>query len=208
MGPALARSFVKRYVPWVIKSTKGDIDPLREPVGFNKLFLNPPQMINLANLRYRTSFKAEDFFKFGIARNPFDRAVSMYHFLTRKSGRVRNNLLQPDTLVQNLIKKNTENFEEFIEFAFGSYHFSEFCMKYSGWTLKVILPQTYYLYDTEDCCLVDYIGQYENLTESWKYITKKINTPVELPWKNKSQRERDWEKYYSSKSKKIVKNSL
>jgi hypothetical protein len=204
MGYALGKALVDRYAKVLVEDRRGKINPLKDPISSNNLLMNVTQKINFANAKYKTTFKKEDFFKFGIARNPFDRAVSIYHFLIAPKGPARY-ILGKDKLIQNLIQTKTKTFEEFVDFAFGSYNFPLFCMKYSGWTTKVILPQTYYLYDAAGASSVDYIGRYENLNAGWDYITDHLQLSVELPWNNRSVRKRDWESYYTPRSKSIVK---
>ena len=53
---------------------------------------------------------------------------------------------------------------------------------------------------------IDYIGRFEDLDNSWKYICNKLNIEYsELPHKNKSEyKELDYRKAYTSETKEFV----
>ena len=191
-------------------------DPLNEPLSYN-IPIPPTQLIKFMNIKYETTFKEEDFFKFGVIRNPFDRAISIYHYImdidtvdsdhrwVQRGSKGKRGRLPRDFLIRSMLLKKITNFEEFVRFVFGSYTFSLFCMKYGGALHYVIKPQSYYLYNKENELLVDYMARYENLEEEWSFITNKIELDTKLPWINKSSRNHEkWEQYYTSEAKRIV----
>jgi len=52
---------------------------------------------------------------------------------------------------------------------------------------------------------IDYIGRFEDLDNSWKYICEKLNIPeIPLPHKNKSEGSKDYREVYTEKTKAFV----
>lgn len=97
-----------------------------------------------------------EYYKFTIVRNPYDRLVSTYSYL--QSGRMTGS------------KK------------YKCCSFAAFCTKlheFSG--LDHIKPQSYFLDDK-----INYVGRFETLYNSYSEICKNINVTAELPHDNKS----------------------
>src|SRR5215468_10713998 len=88
------------------------------------------------------------YFKFGFARNPWDRAVSLYE---RGEG-------------QQVREKMT--FDQFVD-----------CLKYSSSTCLHPMPhrnQLDWFVDPDGRVLVDSIGRFENFAEDWVVIARKL----------------------------------
>ena len=52
---------------------------------------------------------------------------------------------------------------------------------------------------------IDYIGRFEDLDNSWKYICQKLNIPdIPLPHKNISNGDKDYKKIYTEETKDYV----
>ncbi len=101
----------------------------------------------------------DNVFKFAIVRNPIDRFISAFSFLSIFKGKDVNKFLMETD-------------------------FTEFCKNdFNDFILK---PQTDYILDEQGNLAVDFVGRYENLAEDWKTICKKIGVDVHLPIIGKS----------------------
>ena len=98
----------------------------------------------------------EQYFKFSIVRNPWDRAHSWY----------RN-------VVRDPIHRQDFNVDE-------SCTFAEFMREHAGcWALD---PQLDWLTDRQGRVLVDFVGRFETLNESYAEARRMLGlSPVELP---------------------------
>ena len=118
---------------------------------------------------------ADEYFKFSFVRNPWDRFVSAYSYLSKGGNnasdrRIRDEFIKP--------------FDSFSEFVHGvdmeplmqQVHFR---------------PQSYWL-DRE----VDFVGRFENYEPDLQRVCEKIDYPFKgLPHKNKSKHKPYWEYY-------------
>jgi hypothetical protein len=124
-------------------------------------------------------FKA--YFKFGFVRNPWDRAVSLYE---RKEG---------------MQLRNQMSFEEFIDW-----------MKFASSTCIHPVPHRYQLdwfVDGSGNVLVDFIGKFERLESDWSLVRTRVGINADLPKINVNpDRQRDYTKYYTDRTKKIVRD--
>jgi hypothetical protein len=90
------------------------------------------------------------YFKFAIVRNPFDRFISYVAFIHRNNPQFKIN---PSPFLYNaIINKQTH---------------------------KHILfkPQTDFIYNEKGKLMIDYVGRYENLQESYNYIANRLGIP-------------------------------
>ena len=117
------------------------------------------------------------YFKFGFVRNPFDRFVSTCFFLNRHN----------QIFVGNEV--------EFMRQAINKVRFRQ----------RVLArPQYRLLTDEHDRLMMDYIGRYETLQESFDEICRQTGlTPSILSRKNESQHQR-YECYYDASLKESV----
>ena len=120
----------------------------------------------------------DNYFKFGFVRNPWSRAVSLYH--RRQGVQMRHRM----------------SFTEFIK-----WH------KYATDTCIHPTQKKYQLdffTDSMGELLVDFIGKFENLQEDFNIICDKIGIPQQqLPHKNKSKH-KHYTEYYDEETKQIV----
>jgi hypothetical protein len=123
----------------------------------------------------------DSFYKFGFVRNPWDWQVSLYHFMLQKPGHHQHDLV-----------KSMKNFDEYIRWRIN----------------KDLHLQKEFFYDGNGNCIVDFIGKLENLDQDFKKICNKIGIEAELPHKNKSKRKRDYRKYYTEETKKLVEKAF
>ena len=124
--------------------------------------------------------KFRSYLKFGFVRNPWDRAVSLYE---RREG---------------LQLRDVMSFDQFIDW-----------MKYASCTCIHPVPHRYQLdwfVSPHGDVIVDFIGRYENLEADWAKISGRLGINRDLPMVNVNpQRTRDYTKYYSEKTRAIVK---
>ncbi len=116
---------------------------------------------HLSALDYRMIFSKRDFhnyFKFTFVRNPFARLVSAYEFMQNGGyGKEDENIVS--------VVKQYSSLEAFV-------------MQYLTITrakaIRHFRPQHYFICDSRDTILVDYLGRFELLEKDYEYIRKKI----------------------------------
>jgi len=121
--------------------------------------------------------KFDRYFKFTFVRNPWDRLVSEYEFLLRKTGHGRHEKV-----------KNLGGFKQFIEMQIprsDAYQVNMIC-------------------DRSGKLQMDFVGKLENLQDDWKTVCTRIGIPhQELQRKNASERS-NYKDYYDGESRALV----
>ncbi len=101
-------------------------------------------------------------FKFAFVRNPWDREVSLYHYILRVPKHP-----------QHRIVAGLSGFDEYLEWR------AEL-----GWT-----PQRRQLADAQGELIVDFVGRFEHLEQDFGCVTQRLGLPArQLPWLNASPR--------------------
>lgn len=120
--------------------------------------------------------KFDKYFKFTVVRNPWDRMVSMYHYrLSRKQ-------IPQDTSFNFFV----ENFRTVFKHG------------------RLNSSQAKYIYNENEELLVDYVGRFECLQQTWKEICKKIDLEnIALPHL-KGSSHKHYRNYYDNKTKQLV----
>lgn len=123
-------------------------------------------------------------FKFCFVRNPFDRTVSLFHYL-KKTGDLHENTTFHDFcyLIQD------RAFEKV-----GLYN-------HIG--LSQCNPQTDWVCDSGGEVFVDFIGRYENLLEDFSNLCERIGCKRVLPHLNQSLRSH-YSSYYTDETTRII----
>ena len=122
----------------------------------------------------------DEYFKFGIVRNPWDKLVSQYHKHI-KGGKMGSG--------------ENDSFEDWINNTWNRFRIEENENKKYG---QHIGPQ----YDIVEGC--DFIGRFENLQQDVYTICDKINLPrLKLPQTNSSTHQH-YTKYYNNKTREMV----
>lgn len=141
-------------------------------MGFVDAYRNPYQTDGLQHLRavhVRQAVGTQRFdayFKFAFVRNPFDKVVSQYIYMTRR----------PD-LRRFLGMDDAATFSEYLELiATGPPH--------AQWE-----PQRSFLvHASSGELLVDFVGRYEHLTDDAQEVFKRLGIQAELPHENQGER--------------------
>ena len=125
-------------------------------------------------------------FSFTIVRNPFDRIVSAYSYLTQKLGNIHDIEFYEEHLSKH------QNFNEFVK----------------DFETNPILQDWVHFIPMSDFIApeIRFVGRYENLQNDFDIICDAINVPkVELERRNASQHAH-YSEFYNAESIKIVEN--
>ncbi len=125
------------------------------------------------------------YFKFAFVRNPWDKLVSLYHYVKQKETKIyASKGIELPKFNRNIIE--SESFDD--------------------WVKKGNLGDTQFKFLTSKSgnLLVDYIGKTENLQSDFSYICGLLNIPnITLSQVNKSKRA-DYREYFTQESIDIV----
>ena len=135
----------------------------------------------------------ESFYKFSFVRNPWDRLVSAFLYMSHGG----NNPLDRQ-LSQRHLARFQGDFDAFVtQFIAGNGHLRLFHF----------YPQARFLCDHAGSILVDRVGRYENLQADFSSICRDISLPeIQLDTVNPTQhrQQRDYREFYSPETKQIV----
>ena len=151
--------------------------------------------------------KWNDCFTFAFIRNPYDQVVSFYHhlrkplYISKKTlGRQYPEFLDSGFLEPREACKAAMQYE-FNEWVMKAYGYEEF--NHYGW----FDSQLKWLTNEEGQIIVDFVGKYEKLMNSWKAICNSIGISVDLPKLNSSNRV-SYRSYYSESSRRIIESKF
>lgn len=166
----IAKNATRTIINYLNKNTKVDF-------GF-PLYLNKDAGYNKP---YESEY--DDYFKFTIVRNPWDRFLSFYQ------DKVRNNLQQ--------LSQNDQ--EIFSDLTFKDSVFKLTTKDLEQCDLHYRLQTKMFPIDN-----IDFIGKFENLQEDFGIVCNKIGIPHQkFPQKNKSKH-KHYTEYYDDETKEIV----
>jgi len=124
----------------------------------------------------------DEYFKFAIARNPWDRLVSAYEYL--KGGGM-------DYRDREWEQKHIGQYHDFKSFVNNWLNEKNI---YKG---MHVMPQTEFVCDRSGKVIVNYIGRFEHFEDSFADVCNRLGKPeCKLPHTNKSVREKDYRTYY------------
>lgn len=130
----------------------------------------------------------QNYFKFTIVRNPWDRLVSAYFFL-RNGG---------------FSEKDSEWYEEEIsQFECFESFVKEWLTRENIWKWHHFRPQYHYFLDKHNKCQLDFLGFLENIDKDIEYIFEHIGIEASIAKSNKSEH-RSYIEYYDEEMIDIV----
>ena len=128
-----------------------------------------------------------NYFKFGIVRNPWDRLVSSFHQLNKPTGGAR--------LMRYWSEMGISTFDELV------FALEDPKSRVMLWRMPHLRSQSYYL--ISDFTSLDYIGRFEELSQSLSYISKRICLPLKIAHLNSTIR-RPYQEYYTNETRDLV----
>ncbi|MEY8200035.1 MAG: sulfotransferase family 2 domain-containing protein [Colwellia sp.] len=161
-----SRKAIFMHIPKAAGSSVGDLIFGTDIIGHYPYFVyqkyNP------------VKFKA--YYKFTVVRDPVARLYSAYNFVLSggKGG--------ADEKCGNFIRLNSNGFEDFVanvmseEFIYTWVHF---------------VPQTYFVFDENETCMVDKLVRLENIEGDFQEVREKLGVKGELPFSNSGSNKSD-----------------
>lgn len=143
----------------------------------------------------------QDYTKFCVVRNPFDRMVSWYSMFKHNTlEKITFDHPELETLgdaIESTIAKNVSTFEDFIKLPKDDP---------DGFFVRFHTPQKTFITDHADKIMVDKILHFENLTEEFNKFADDVGFDGQLPHINSSIRERHYREYYTDEMKQEMLN--
>ncbi|WP_129597698.1 sulfotransferase family 2 domain-containing protein [Methanohalophilus profundi] len=156
----------------------------------------------------------KNYFKFCFERNPYDKAISRYHWSTRKKN------ISPDISEFLYRLPPLDNFsytKTFKNYCWSKKHLAETPTLFEYLKNQPTgLISNWYIYTINDEIAVDFVGRYENMSECLHFIKDKIRIcdEIKLPLskhkyrKNKSHYSEILDKHSRAKIEKICANEI
>ncbi len=128
-------------------------------------------------------------FRFAFVRNPWGRAVSLYHYLLMDESNPTHHLTKNLTFAEYLDVYNNKTKH-----------------RQRHWTHNIQQPAAS---SQQPALIVDFVGRFESLRNDWNEILRelKINNPAQLPVVNRSVHKPYWEYFTSDAMVESVKES-
>jgi hypothetical protein len=128
-----------------------------------------------------------EYFKFSFVRNPYERAISDWKFLRRKSHK----------------KWRSKTFLKYLN---REGYFKRILSNRKDKSTRIdhTYPQYDFIYDDNGKCLVDFIGKTENLQEDFNIICDKLGIPRQKLPHEKKGKHKHYTEYYDDESREIV----
>lgn len=133
----------------------------------------------------------DNYYKFCFVRNPWDRAVSSYHYL--KGGGI-NKTIKP------WIRNNILPYADFKDFVKNKLQYDKNIQRE-----KHFRPQYTWICDSKLELQVDFVGKFENLNNDFQTIASNLKINNNLPIRNSSRR-KNYKIYYDNDSRAIIAN--
>ena len=168
----------------LLSSHKGP-DDWEQQILFGKQFLPIPEIAKIQHghisvqqiVPYLDTSIWQDYFKFAIVRNPFDRFISICFFLNRKNPLFLETPLQ---WMKSAIK--VQRFRERV----------------------LVKPQYQQLIDAQGNIAMDYVGRYEVLQDSIDEICQRLQVETTQLQKRNTSEHKQYREYYDDELKSAV----
>lgn len=118
----------------------------------------------------------DDYFVFGLVRNPWDWEVSRYHYQLKNTNHFRHKFV-----------KELQSFEDYLKWRETDYR-----------------TQLSFFADDKGKTIVDHIGKLEELEDFYSQIESKLNIKLERYNLNKSRENNEYRQFYNDETKGIV----
>lgn len=138
-------------------------------------------------LNHARKYNITDTFKFTFVRNPWDRVVSGYAYLSQGGANTRD---------ADFFNKHISKYSSFDDFVTNIE--SVINQGYFFGNMNHFTPMIDWL-DRP----IDFVGKLESIDADFKYIKEKLNLTCNLVTKNKSKR-KHYKEYYTAKSRDII----
>jgi hypothetical protein len=132
-----------------------------------------------------------NYFKFAVVRNPWDRLVSAYHYLKQGGNNPTDRKWGEDNL------KNYSNFDEFVK---------KWINNKNLYSYIHFIPQFEFVCLSSNAHNLDYLAKFETLESDFEFIKKKLDIKSNLRHENRSKRE-SFRKYYTDETRAIVESA-
>ncbi len=127
------------------------------------------------------------YYSFAFVRNPFDKLISEYFYLTRQKNAHKGFI-------------NISSFKNFINELHEKFHSMDTLPQYQ---INHYTPQYKFILDNNDKIMVNYVGRFENFTSDIKNIMKTLNINVPIIKLNTTNH-KHYKHYYDKESIKMV----
>lgn len=140
---------------------------------------------------YRALFGGQafdEYFKFTFVRNPWDRIVSAYTYLSQGGGNER------DAAWGRSVLSQYPSFDEFV---------LQWLDSRNVYTQIHFVPQWEFVVNGQGHVCMDFVGRFERLADDFQYVADQLGCRCELPLVNASRR-LSYRDYYSGDSRQRV----
>ena len=139
----------------------------------------------LADYQQADERKFRTYFKFSFVRNPWDRLVSAYFYLA-EGGMPTYKF---DRLFSEKVVRRYDTFERFV---------MEWLDEKNMYKHVHFIPQAHFITDRHGRVGLDFLGRYENISEDFQEVCKRLNLSVNLE-KNNPSKHTHYSSYYTNK---------
>lgn len=142
-------------------------------------------------MKFKDTFSKEfnSYFKFAFVRNPWDRLVSAFFYLSNFGSSEGDR-----EAAVKYIEKYNKNFHAFC---------CDFVKEENINTIVHLKPQHSFICDDRDNIVVDFVGKLENIEQDFKFVCNKLGYPCTLKHMRNSKHNY-YTKYYTDETKEIV----